>query len=820
MRSSLIIPAHNRASLTRQCLETITADPDVRKHADIVVVDDGSDDDTAESLETFAADIRVVTHGEPTGFARACNDGAVGSRSEYLVFLNNDTIPVAGWLDALLNYADRHPNAAVVGAKLLFPDDTVQHAGMAITEDLNPRHIYAGFPGDHPAVNKSRQCPSVTAACSLFRRVPFEETGGFDDAFKNGFEDVDLCLRLREQGYEVHYCHESVAYHLEMGTRDFRDELANLELYRQRWAHKVRPDAIDRYIEDGLMRIEYGVRYPFSLKLSPWLGIVDDGPREADQLLAQSAARAAELQRENVQLRLLVNEAGLDPPSLALGRAKAAKPRSPRAVLFVSGTYGDAMRYRCDHHAEALRVRGATADARWLHQLPLDEIVEWYECFVLHRVPADEHVEAFIGEVRRRGKTVILDIDEGIAELTERRPDELPAQEQLVGAHRQVAMIASVDAVSVATEPLATLARKFNDRVFVLPNVAGRTMLRLADQALSHSISNRTNDLLLGYVADRLEPNRDFLEAADAVLQALDETPGVRLMVVGELALDRRFNRHRERIQQVPIQPWDRLPALLAKIDINLVPLQAGDPVAEASSCRRWLEAALVATPTIASPRPDFVRAIQTARNGLLAETPKEWHEALEQLIKSEEQRAALGRAAAEDVRLKHTTEAQSGPLYDNLADIAGAAVEGRRLTINWLVGSGGRRSRARVLAELAGELGWRGHRVRLFAASVPSSVRPSVDIRPLLAGSFPPADVSIASDAETALFLQGDSHALFSFFLTTNDDRDVDDDHTLSARPLSVSSADEADPQAFERTLMQRCFARLDPAWKSEDDQ
>ena len=94
-------------------------------------------------------------------------------------------------------YADEHPAAAVVGSKLLFPNDTVQHAGVVICQDGNPRHIYAGFPGDHPAVNKSRRFQAVTAACMLVRRGAFEQAGGFDPAFRNCLEDADLCLRLR-----------------------------------------------------------------------------------------------------------------------------------------------------------------------------------------------------------------------------------------------------------------------------------------------------------------------------------------------------------------------------------------------------------------------------------------------------------------------------------------------------------------------------------------------------------------------------------------------------------------------------------------------
>src|SRR6202040_3852687 len=88
-----------------------------------------------------------------------------------------------------------------------------------ICQDRYPRHVYTGFPADHPAVETARRFQIVTAACALMRREAFTLAGGFDTSFANGYEDVDLCLRLGELGYEVHYCPRSVVYHLESITR-------------------------------------------------------------------------------------------------------------------------------------------------------------------------------------------------------------------------------------------------------------------------------------------------------------------------------------------------------------------------------------------------------------------------------------------------------------------------------------------------------------------------------------------------------------------------------------------------------------------------
>ena len=120
---------YDHAALTRQCLDALLAEPPRVSH-ELIVVDDGSTDATPGLLAGYGGRVRVVTHAANAGFARSCNDGAAVARGEFLVFLNNDTVPQPGWLDALIRHAERHPRAGAVGSKLLFPDDTVQHAGV------------------------------------------------------------------------------------------------------------------------------------------------------------------------------------------------------------------------------------------------------------------------------------------------------------------------------------------------------------------------------------------------------------------------------------------------------------------------------------------------------------------------------------------------------------------------------------------------------------------------------------------------------------------------------------------------------------------
>ena len=229
-RVSIVIPVSGQVSVTQQCLDTLFAvvSGNGEFEREVVVVDDGSPDETPDLLASYGDLLTVVTNGSSHGFSAACNAGAAAATGDQLLFLNNDTVSEENWLAPLMRYAAANPQAPIVGARLLYPNGTIQHAGVVICHDHAPRHIYRGFPAEHPAVMRSRPHRAVTAACMLVRRSVFDELGGFDTGYRNGFEDVDLCLRATTKGgHEVHYCHESVLLHLEAVTRapDGVDEL-------------------------------------------------------------------------------------------------------------------------------------------------------------------------------------------------------------------------------------------------------------------------------------------------------------------------------------------------------------------------------------------------------------------------------------------------------------------------------------------------------------------------------------------------------------------------------------------------------------------
>jgi GT2 family glycosyltransferase/Flp pilus assembly protein TadD len=256
---SIIIPSFNNAPHVRRCLESI------HRHTgdvpfELVIVDNSSNQETRDYLAGAARTyprLNLVNNAVNLGFARACNQGSRAARGKHLLFLNNDTEVQPGWLRPLVDTLEKDAKVGAVGAKLLFPNGTVQHAGVLIinnqTQDvpLTATHIALRSRADDPQANERRACQAVTAACMLIRRTAFTQAGGFDESYWNGFEDVDLNFKLGEKGWLRIYEPLSVVIHHEMQGGPERTVRfnQNLQHLSDRWVGKIVPDVI--YTREG-----------------------------------------------------------------------------------------------------------------------------------------------------------------------------------------------------------------------------------------------------------------------------------------------------------------------------------------------------------------------------------------------------------------------------------------------------------------------------------------------------------------------------------------------------------------------------------------
>ena len=218
VESSVIIPVFNKADLTFRCLRALTKELE-RTKVEIIVVDNGSTDETEPGLTSLGDKIRYIRNDSNLGFVEACNIGAKQALGEFLIFLNNDTLVQPEWYEAMITAVSADPQVGAVGSMLIFPDGTIQEAGAIIWSDAS---CYSYGRGEDPTddrFNFLREVDYCSAASLLIRRSLFEEIGGFDMRYAPAYyEDTDLCMSVRSKGYKVVYQPGSKVVHFEGAT--------------------------------------------------------------------------------------------------------------------------------------------------------------------------------------------------------------------------------------------------------------------------------------------------------------------------------------------------------------------------------------------------------------------------------------------------------------------------------------------------------------------------------------------------------------------------------------------------------------------------
>lgn len=258
---SIVIPSAGRSLTTasgtfcllEHCIRQIQQ-RSTYTNLDIVVVD--GHDISAETLAAIAApNVRVIHCDEPFNFSQRINRGVAAAQGSVLLLLNDDVeVQTPDWIESMLELAQQAEIGAV-GAKLLFPNGTIQHMGVMVLNG-NPGHAYHGFDGDHPGYFCSnivnRNYLAVTAACLMIRREVYEQVGGMDETFPLNYNDVDLCLKVHQAGYRNVVTPYAQLIHYESATRQPGLQPREWERLNDKWESYFRQLGGDPYYNPNL----------------------------------------------------------------------------------------------------------------------------------------------------------------------------------------------------------------------------------------------------------------------------------------------------------------------------------------------------------------------------------------------------------------------------------------------------------------------------------------------------------------------------------------------------------------------------------------
>ena len=253
--------------LTKQCVESIENKTTYKNYEIIILANNLKNEEDKKMFDEIGLKHKVVYYNKPFNFSQMNNYAVKFASGDHLLFLNDDTeIILEGTVEAMLEHSQRKEVGAV-GARLLFYNNTIQHAGVIMGLFDSCEHIFK-FKGDDLQYLGSnfaiRNYSAVTAAAVMVPRRVFEEVGGFDEKLAIVFNDIDLCLRIRERGYLITYTPYAAFYHYEHATRkDGKSDLHPVNedmMFKQRWKSLI---ANDPYYNPNLSRYHYDSRPRF-----------------------------------------------------------------------------------------------------------------------------------------------------------------------------------------------------------------------------------------------------------------------------------------------------------------------------------------------------------------------------------------------------------------------------------------------------------------------------------------------------------------------------------------------------------------------------
>ncbi|NNN22441.1 MAG: glycosyltransferase, partial [Acidimicrobiales bacterium] len=238
---SVVIPFRDQAPLLHSCLETLMQHTGLR-NVEYLLVNNGSVETETIALMRRLKEkkgVRIIDDPRLFNWSQLNNLAASKSDSEVLVFVNNDIeCQRDEWLEPLVIQA-RRPGVGAVGARLLYPDNRVQHGGIVLVLNSFADHAFRDLPGEEPGyfglAKTLRNVSAVTGAVLATSRTCFTSVGGFDESFAVAFNDIDYCLRLQSKGWRIVYEPSSELVHHESRSRGSSDDTKEAELFSNRW---------------------------------------------------------------------------------------------------------------------------------------------------------------------------------------------------------------------------------------------------------------------------------------------------------------------------------------------------------------------------------------------------------------------------------------------------------------------------------------------------------------------------------------------------------------------------------------------------------
>lgn len=347
-------------------------------------------------------------------------------------------------------------------------------------------------------------------------------------------------------------------------------------------------------------------------------------------------------------------------------------------ILFITGGVGDSANYRTKYVAEELEKHGFKCATTIQDNPFLTSYANKFKVFVFHRTLYVSRIKKLIEEIKLQNKTIIFDTDDLVFDkkylehmdfFKKMNLFERKLYENGVGG--EIVKDEYVEVCTTSTNYLAQKLKEEGKKVILVRNKMPESDLAIVEEINEKNLAEKyfpLERIVIGYFSGAHGHDKDFQTIEDVLIQLMDKYEDVRLFLGGPLEISEKFGKYEKRIKKVPYVPRMDNYKNMAGVDINIAPLEIGNPFCESKSELKFFEAGILGVPTVATATQTFCEAIEDGVNGFVAKDSIEWTEKLEKLILSRNLRQSIGEKAKEKALQYYTTKnGQNEEYYDYL---------------------------------------------------------------------------------------------------------------------------------------------------------
>ena len=346
------------------------------------------------------------------------------------------------------------------------------------------------------------------------------------------------------------------------------------------------------------------------------------------------------------------------------------KPKAADILFVSSGAVGDSWRYRVKNVAAEIELHGISSEITVQENIWLKNCADKFKVFIFHRVQSNAPVSELIEKIKKQGKEIIFETDDLLFDPKYiQQQDFFKNINQLEkkffenGIGGEILTDPYVKTCTTTTSFLAEKLRECDKKVFIIPNNLSKEDIEVASK-IQNSIHQLSKKIRIGYFSGGLSHNKDFATITGVLMKIMEKHTNVELFLAGPLDMGNELNRFSDRIKQMPYVQREKHFANIASVDINIAPLEIGNPFCEAKSELKFFEAGIVRVPTVAAATQTFKEAIVDGENGFVASGEEEWFAKIEKLIVDEKLRKDMGEKAYQKAINKYSVEKSNNEEY------------------------------------------------------------------------------------------------------------------------------------------------------------